>query len=180
MKKFYVYIHTCPNGKKYVGATTQKPEYRWNRGKSYLGSPLQKDVERYGWDSFSHEVFEVNSEEEMFKKETELINTLHTTDPKHGYNRSLGKGSTGCHPKRTEEQKKHLSQVRTGKHYPHKGVSRSLNCREKLSKAHKQLEHPQLTEKLTYLLPSGETKLLRPSHAKRWYINRGINITLTD
>ena len=35
MKKFYVYIHTCPNGKKYVGLTTTDPKDRWRKGEGY-------------------------------------------------------------------------------------------------------------------------------------------------
>lgn len=31
--KYWVYIHTCPNGKKYVGLTTQEtPLLRWKEG----------------------------------------------------------------------------------------------------------------------------------------------------
>lgn len=30
-----VYCFTAPNGKRYVGITSLKPEYRWNEGKGY-------------------------------------------------------------------------------------------------------------------------------------------------
>lgn len=32
---YYVYIHTCPNGKRYVGITTKNPKYRWSKGNGY-------------------------------------------------------------------------------------------------------------------------------------------------
>ena len=32
---YCVYIHTAPNGKMYIGQTSQKPEARWNNGRGY-------------------------------------------------------------------------------------------------------------------------------------------------
>ena len=34
-KNYVVYCHIFPNKKRYVGITSQKPEYRWNNGKGY-------------------------------------------------------------------------------------------------------------------------------------------------
>lgn len=34
-RSFCVYIHVLPNGKKYIGITCKKPEYRWNHGDGY-------------------------------------------------------------------------------------------------------------------------------------------------
>ena len=61
---YWVYIHTCPNGKRYVGITTApKPEYRWGRnGEGYKGQLFGKAILKYGWSSITHEVFEVESE----------------------------------------------------------------------------------------------------------------------
>lgn len=42
---YFVYIHTFPNGKKYVGCTTRKPECRWREGK--LVKPLRKENNPY-------------------------------------------------------------------------------------------------------------------------------------
>ena len=38
-KKWCVYVHIAPNGKKYVGITSQKPEKRWNHGEGYQRHP---------------------------------------------------------------------------------------------------------------------------------------------
>ena len=112
MKKFYVYVHTCTvNGKRYVGATTApKPEYRWKEGRGYGGIFLQ-DILKYGWSSITHEVFEVESEEEMYRKEIELISFYHSNDPKFGYNCSTGgeKSASGCI--RSKEYRKKMSEV---------------------------------------------------------------------
>ena len=65
---------------------------------------------KYGWDNFEHEVFEVESEEEMYRKEVELISFYHSNDPKFGYNHSSGgeKGALGC--TRSEEFRRRISE----------------------------------------------------------------------
>lgn len=35
---YIVYMHICPNNKKYIGITSQKPEKRWGNGKNYIGN----------------------------------------------------------------------------------------------------------------------------------------------
>lgn len=112
MKKFYVYIHTCPNGKKYVGVTGRDPKSRWQKGKGYQNNDhFYRAILKYGWDNIAHEVFEVDSEEEMYRKEIELISFYHTNDPRYGYNHSSGgeKSASGCI--RSEEYVKHLSEA---------------------------------------------------------------------
>ena len=34
-KKFCVYEHVFPNGKRYIGITSKKPEARWENGSGY-------------------------------------------------------------------------------------------------------------------------------------------------
>ena len=89
MRKYWVYVHTCPNGKKYVGITTRiRPERRWGKnGKGYYQNEhFYRAILKYGWDNITHEVFEVDSAEEMYRKEIELISFYHTNDPRYGYN----------------------------------------------------------------------------------------------
>ena len=113
MKKFYVYIHTCTaNGKKYVGCTTKvKPEYRWREGKGYWHNKyFYSAILKYGWNNFEHEVFEVESEEEMYYAEKYLIAYYHTTESEFGYNHSVGgeKGALGY--RHSEEARKKISE----------------------------------------------------------------------
>ena len=89
MKGYHVYIHTTPDGKKYVGCTTLEPEVRWGEGKGY-NSVFRDAIFKYGWDNVTHEVFEVDSLEEMYRKEIELISFYHSNDPRHGYNLQEG------------------------------------------------------------------------------------------
>ena len=115
---YYVYIHTCTvNGKKYVGVTKRKPEYRWGKnGEGYLyNDHFRSAILKHGWSNFQHEVFEVESEEEMYRKEVELISFYHSNDPEFGYNNSSGgeKSSLGC--KHSEEVKKKMSRAHKGK-----------------------------------------------------------------
>lgn len=64
MNDYYVYKHTFPNGKVYIGITSQKPENRWNSGKGYLrkingkyAQPLMANaVIKHGWDNIKHEI----------------------------------------------------------------------------------------------------------------------------
>ena len=111
MRKYWVYVHTCPNGKKYVGCTTKaKPEYRWAKGRGYKGRLFEEAIRKYGWDNIEHEVFEVDSKEEMYRKEVELISFYHSNDPEYGYNNSVGgeKSALGCIM--SEEARKHISE----------------------------------------------------------------------
>lgn len=97
---YWVYVHVCPNGKRYVGiTTTKKPEYRWGRnGEGYKGQLFGKAIRKYGWSSITHEVFKVDSKEEMYYAEKYLIAYYHTTEREFGYNLSSGgeKGALGC------------------------------------------------------------------------------------
>ena len=131
MKKFWVYVHVCPNGKRYVGATTApKPERRWAKGRGYGGIFLQ-DILKYGWDNITHEVFEVDSAEEMYRKEVELISFYHSNDPRYGYNNSVGgeKSALGC--TRSEEYKKHLSEVNKKRYSDHPEIRRKISETQK-------------------------------------------------
>ena len=119
MKKFYVYVHVCPNGKRYVGATTaSKPERRWAKGRGYKHQLFEEAILKYGWDNIEHEVFEVDSREEMYRKEIELISFYHTNDPEYGYNNSVGgeHGHLGCSC--SEETRRKISKTLTGRHHP--------------------------------------------------------------
>ena len=56
-KKYVVYKHVSPSGKLYIGITSQKPELRWNYGRNYKENPyFYNAIQKYGWDSFQHEI----------------------------------------------------------------------------------------------------------------------------
>ena len=54
---YYIYIHTVPNGKKYVGMS-KNIDKRWEGyGKRYKSNqPFFNDILRFGWDNISHDI----------------------------------------------------------------------------------------------------------------------------
>ena len=165
MKKYWVYVHTCPNGKKYVGATSRDPESRWLKGRGYRRQLFEEAILKYGWDNIEHEVFEVDSKEEMYRKEVELISFYHSNDPEYGYNCSIGgeKGALGCI--RSEKYRKKMSEAKKGKsHKPH-----SEEAKRRMSEAKK--DKPQLKVKIS--LPDGTVLEVTKHNLARNYINKG-------
>ena len=88
---YSVYIHTCPDGQKYVGVASRSPEYRWQNGLGYVGQWFGCAVDKWGWENITHEIVaEGLDRSEAEAKEAELINSLHTWCPGVGYNDMLG------------------------------------------------------------------------------------------
>ena len=56
MNNIYIYKHTSPSGKVYIGQTCQKPEHRWDNGKGYKSGYFASAIKKYGWDNFKHEI----------------------------------------------------------------------------------------------------------------------------
>ena len=112
----YVYIHSNNmNGKCYVGQTIHKPESRWKNGKGYIGCPLFfRAIEKYGWDNFSHKVFELPIDQ-LDWAERFLIECYKTDDPRYGYNIENG----GHNNKRiSQETKEKLRLTKLGEKNP--------------------------------------------------------------
>lgn len=151
-KSYSVYIHTFPNGKKYVGITSQKPEKRWENGKGYrrknngkYQQPLMaKATLKYKWDDISHEiVFDGLTKEEAEQKEIELIAKYQSNNPEYGYNiTSGGEGSLGWNP--TEEWREKQRKLNKGKNNPMygksamKGKHHTEEVKRKIGEKHKK------------------------------------------
>lgn len=92
-KEYCVYVHTNKvNGKRYVGITCQKPEYRWANGKGYKENRhFDSAIKKYGWDSFDHDVIMTGlTKKQACLWEAVLIAQWDTTNPTKGYNIALG------------------------------------------------------------------------------------------
>lgn len=120
-KTYSVYIHTTPNGKKYIGITTQKPEDRWINGLGYKkNTHFYRAIKKYGWNNINHEILFINLlESEATEIEKELIKKYKTMNPNYGYNSTSG-GEIG--KTLTEQAKIKISENRKGiysgeKHY---------------------------------------------------------------
>lgn len=199
MKKYYVYVHVCPNEKRYVGCTVKsKPEYRWGKnGESYkYNKCFYFDILKYGWDNITHEVFEVDSKEEMYRKEIELISFYHTNDPRYGYNHSIGgeKGALGC--TRSKEFRKRVSEsvkercsdpeYREKLSEVQKKVHADPEYRKKKSEAYKEkwldpefrrkmseAQKGKPKPKIKIQLPDGTILEMSKQVLMRWYVNKG-------
>ena len=91
-KLYTVYKHTTPNGKVYIGITSQKPENRWRKGEDYKTCPcFYNAIMKYGWNNVQHEIlFENLTKEEACEKEVLLIALYKSNQRAFGYNIESG------------------------------------------------------------------------------------------
>ena len=109
---YSVYLHSFPNGKKYVGITSRNPLDRWNNGYGYRNQKLIfRAILKYGWDNIEHEIlFTGLSRKEAELKEIELIALYKSDNPEYGYNILKGGDvSKGYHA--TEDDRKKQSET---------------------------------------------------------------------
>lgn len=114
-REYCVYMHTAPNGKRYVGITCCHPRNRrWQNGYGYVENRhFFNAIKKYGWDQFSHEILADNlTGEEAGQLEAEYIKYYNTTDKNLGYNLMPG-GTVGFHL--PEEHKQKISAANSGK-----------------------------------------------------------------
>ena len=91
-KKYIVYMHIVPNGKKYIGITCNNINKRWRKGKGYWSNEyFTNAINKYGWDNIQHLIlFDNLSKKEAECKEKELINFHKTYKREYGYNIEKG------------------------------------------------------------------------------------------
>lgn len=120
-------MHTCPNGKKYIGITSRNCEDRWRNGGGYKNNKhFYSAILKYGWDNIIHEVLSTGlSKETAFRCETSLIAFYKSDNPLYGYNHSKGgEGKTGFSPSVETRQK--IKNKLTGRQRPDE-VKRKLS-----------------------------------------------------
>lgn len=93
----YVYKHTSPSGKSYIGVTTkEKPEKRWSKGRGYLTHrKFNNAIQKYGWENFTHEILAelcYEQKEQLLKSlsELEIYYAKQFDTMLNGYNDSVG------------------------------------------------------------------------------------------
>lgn len=91
-KQYYVYKHTTPNGKVYIGITKQNPSNRWLNGLGYKHSTyFFNAIVKYGWLNIEHEILQSNlTLEEANRLEQKYINEYNSSDRQYGYNIQFG------------------------------------------------------------------------------------------
>lgn len=89
-KRYCVYKHTSPSGKVYIGITSVKPNRRWHNGKGYKhNSHFYHAIQKYGWESFSHEILADGlTKEEAAIAEQKYIKELNAANREFGYNQT--------------------------------------------------------------------------------------------
>lgn len=104
-KCYTVYMHICPNNKKYIGITKQKPEKRWRNGHNYKNCVLfDKAIKKYKWENIKHKILFSNlTKEEAENKEIELIAFYKSNQIKYGYNIEKG-GHINCVNEKTKKK----------------------------------------------------------------------------
>lgn len=154
-RKYCVYKHTSPGQKVYIGITKQSANGRWKNGFGYKSSPhFWNAIQKYGWDSFQHEVLICGlSVEEACEEEKRLIAECMATDRRFGYNEKTG-GQTGS--LLNEEARKRKSENKHRFYIEHpeerailsekiKGFHHTDEAKEKMSEAAKN-RHYVLTD----------------------------------
>ena len=108
-KKYTLYKHTTPDGKIYIGSTSQKPRERWRGGSGYsTNKRFFRAIQKYGWGNIKHDIIADDlTEREAQIAEIVFIHIYESDSPKKGYNKSVsGVGFMGCH--HTEDAKKKM------------------------------------------------------------------------
>lgn len=116
IKIYSVYVHTTPNGKKYIGYTGNNVKRRWGNGKHYKQHKhFYNAIQKYGWENITHEiVFQTDNKQYALEKEMEYIKLYKSNNRKFGYNNSIGGESGfngGKHSYRTIQRLKNNSKI---------------------------------------------------------------------
>ena len=144
MKRFYVYKHTLPNKKVYIGITSQKPKYRWNSGLGYNKQPyFMNAILKYGWDNIKHEIlFADLTQEEAEQKEIELIAFYKSNQIKFGYNIANGGNIVGTISEATKQKISKSLKGRPKENPPWLGKHHTIETKIKLSNSKKGDKNP--------------------------------------
>lgn len=86
---YYVYIHTLPNGKVYIGETRDVVR-RWNNGEGYSNNaPFYNAIQRYGWQNIKHEIIGEFDDETDAKICEAVLTTVFDSEKENvGYNKT--------------------------------------------------------------------------------------------
>lgn len=180
---FYVYKHTSPNNKVYIGITSQSLKDRWFNGEGYNKQKLfYRAIKKYGWDNFTHEIlFENLTKEEACQKEIELIAEYKSNNPEFGYNLTTGgEGVSGYHHTDIAKQKIGVAAKgnQYGKGYKHtqeaiekireamKGKIRATESIAKWKLSHKGFHHSEATKQKISKSKLGNTNMLGKHHTE--------------
>ena len=128
---YKIYLHTFPDGRKYVGSTKREDiRLRWRNGYGYKRHKvLFNAIKSVGWENIQHEIIDTaTSKENAIKLEEYYTLLWRTNEPEYGYN--ICYGNRGFNAKKTEEHKRKISEA-------HKGIPRDEETKRKISEKNK-------------------------------------------
>ena len=104
-KTYTVYMHEFPDGKVYIGMTSQALNDRWRCGLGYKGCEVGFAIESAGWDNVRHYIlFECQSLDSARYIESLYIRKKKSYLPKYGYNRHCKNTSKDYQSESLQEQ----------------------------------------------------------------------------
>lgn len=116
-RKFYVYKHTSPSNKVYIGITCSSPNRRWRNGYGYKNCKIfYNAILKYGWDNFNHEILFTNLSLELAAK-LEKAYIKYFKEDNRSYNHSDG-GTTNAGYIASDKQREHARNIWKGKKLP--------------------------------------------------------------
>ena len=154
---YYVYVHTVPNGKQYIGKAKDL-QGRWNHGEGYINNAaFYADIKEYGWDNIKHEIIaEYPDNETASKLEAVLIALFKTENKDHGYNQTtMYEDAMRMYAKKVEVEKiKAKDYETTYTFFEEYGIPRSA-CREIIdqwifNKLHREIAKDRLLDDMSY------------------------------
>lgn len=158
-RNYYIYKHTSPYGKVYIGMTCQEPIKRWKHGCGYANNHhFDSAIKKYGWDNFEHEVlFTGLTQNEASVKEQELIKKYKSNNPEFGYNISSGGYGGREGVPQSDEAKRKVSEANKGRFAGEKNYFYNVHrCQEENPFYGKH--HSEETKAKLSKLRSGEKK----------------------
>lgn len=110
---YKLYVHVFPNGKRYVGITSQKVNRRWRNGRGYSRNiRMTNAIKKYGWDNIEHRIIRDGlTSEQAEKLEKEYISRWKLMDEKFGYNYAEG----GTHPRHSDSTRQKIGEKSKGR-----------------------------------------------------------------
>ena len=175
-KNYTVYMHICPNSKKYIGITKLNPKYRWKNGYGYNDNNHFKNaINKYKWENIDHKILYTNlSKEEAEQKEIELINHYKANNPKFGYNIDNGGNHCGSRSEKTKNKisknnarfwlnKSRNEETRQKISIANKGKTRTLEQRKKQSELSKGINNNFYGHKMSL---STKNKIIKSNSKK--------------
>ena len=139
---YNIYVHTFPDGRKYVGSTKkQNPKKRWKGAQGYRKHKiLFNAIKSVGWNNIQHEILEtVEDKETAFKREEYYTLLWRTNEPEFGFNIDIGK-------KHNEETKKRISEIHKGRPAWNIGIPQTEEAKRKNSESNRGQKRQPFTE----------------------------------